>query len=100
MGMVPYVVPLFHMSLWQKIFPGVKQANEKQGKMVQVAQERVAARLKVKGERRDMMEKLIERHRESPENMTVQIIEMEAVVALFAGMLHTFRIPSASAAIV
>jgi hypothetical protein len=86
MGMVPYVVPLFHMSVWQKIFPGVKEANEKQGKMVSVAQERVAARLQSKGERRDMMEKFIERHRESPEDMTVQFIEMEAVVALFAGM--------------
>merc|ERR1712000_171245 len=32
-----------------------------------------------------MMEKFIERHRESPNDMTVQWIEMEAVVALFAG---------------
>lgn len=83
--MVAYVVPLLHMSLWQKIFPGVKQANEKQGKMVQVAQERVAAWLKVKGERRDMREKLIEWHQETPEDMTVQIIEMEAAVVIFAG---------------
>ncbi|KAK5238757.1 hypothetical protein LTR47_000500 [Exophiala xenobiotica] len=85
MGMIPYVVSFYHMPLWQKIFPGVKEANEKQFKMISVAQERVAERMKAKGGRRDMMEKFIERHRESPDDMTVQWIEMEAVVALFAG---------------
>ncbi|KAK4948640.1 hypothetical protein LTR10_012644 [Elasticomyces elasticus] len=85
MGMIPHVVQFYHMPIWQKLFPKVKEANDKQMKMITVAQERVAERLNSKADRRDMMEKFIDRHRESPQDMTVQWIEMEAVVALFAG---------------
>ena len=83
--MVPYVHPLFLMPIWQTIFPSVKKSNMKRDSLIQTARDRVALRLSKDADRKDILEKLIERHRDNPKNVTVEQLETEAVVALFAG---------------